>query len=606
MSAFVLAALALPSVAQAIGEPQTWVSGVGNDANPCSRTAPCKTFAGAISKTEAGGLISVLDPGGFGAVTITKSVTIDANGGFAGVLVAGTNGIVVDAPGANVTLRGLTIEYEAPCTSAAPSFDGIELLGGGLHVEDVSIHGFPEDAVNAKLEAAGGSLSVEDSDLRDNCTGGVAATTTTGQLPVTLTSNFISNDGVAVSAGPSSQVSINDNTIVDNATGLATAAGATLSSLDNNRLAGNGTNGATPIELTSPFTPPMPTPVVTPTLTPTTKTTSTPTTITPSPPTCRVPNLSSSTLAKARKTLTKARCVLGVASYHTVKHKRRGLIYAQRPKPGTLQFEGAIVNVTLDGHPAPAKKPRARRALGGGASRTWVSGVGDDANPCSRTAPCKTFAGALAKTAAGGTVDALDSGNFGPITLNAATSNIGTVTIQGNPQGTTIQVPAGATGITVDSGAGANVILRDLTIISSPGCSASGAGSGIEVLSGGMLHLEDVQVSGFADSAIKVKSANNMSITLHNSTLYDNCTDGISAQDPAGSVDATLDGAQLLNNPTGVLAGTGAVVRLANTTVSGGVTALTTSGTGVIQGWPDNDLANNTTAGVTPVSLGFS
>lgn len=606
MSAFALAALALPSAAQAIGEPQTWVSGVGNDANPCSRTAPCKTFAGAISKTEAGGLISVLDPGGFGAVTITKSVTIDANGGFAGVLVAGTNGIVVDAPGANVTLRGLTIEYEAPCTSAAPSFDGIELLGGGLHVEDVSIHGFPEDAVNAKLEAAGSSLSVEGSDLRDNCTGGVAATTTTGQLPVTLTGNFISNDGVAVSAGPSSQVSINDNTIVDNATGLATAAGATLSSLDDNRLAGNGTNGATPIELTSPFTPPMPTPVVTPTPTPTTKTTSTPTTITPTPPTCRVPNLSSSTLSKARKTLTKARCVLGTASYHTVKHKRRGLIYAQQPKAGTLQFEGAIVNVTLDGHPAPAKKPRARRALGGGASRTWVSGVGDDANPCSRTAPCKTFAGALAKTAAGGTVDALDSGNFGPITLNAATSNTGTVTIQGNPQGTTIQVPAGGTGVTVDSGAGANVILRDLTIISSPGCSASGTGSGIEVLSGGMLHLEDVQVSGFADSAIKVEPANNMSITLHNSTLYDNCTDGISAQDPTGSVDATLDGAQLLNNPTGVLAGTGAVVRLANTTVSGGVTALTTSGTGVIQGWPDNDLANNTTVGATPVLLGFS
>jgi hypothetical protein len=595
--------LALPSVAQAMGEPQTWVSGVGDDANPCSRTAPCKTFAGAIGKTETGGLISVLDPGGFGAVTITKSVTIDANGGFAGVLVSGTNGIVVDAPGANVTLRGLTIEYTTPCSSPAPSLDGVLLEGGTLNVQNVSIHGFPEDAVNANLNADGSSLSVEGSDLRDNCTAGVTASTTTGHVPVTLTDNFISNDGTAVSAGPSSQVSINGNTIVDNATGLATVAGATLSSLDNNQIAGNSTNGTTPIELTSPFTPPAPTAVVAPTPTPTTTTTATtPTTTTPI---CRVPNLSSSTLAKARRTLTKARCVLGAASYRTVKHKRRGLIYAQQPKAGTLQFEGAIVNVTLDGHPAPAKKPRAHRALGGGASRTWVSGVGDDANPCSRTAPCKTFTGALAKTAAGGTVDALDSGNFGPITLNAATSNTGTVTIQGNPQGTTIQVPAGGTGVTVDSGASANVILRDLTIISEPGCSASGAGSGIDVLSGGMLHLEDVQVSGFADSAIKVAPANNMSITLHNSTLYDNCTNGISAQGPAGSVDATLDGVQLLNNPTGVLAGTGAVVRLANTTVSGGVTALTTSGTGVIQGWPDNDLASNTTPGATPVLLGF-
>src|SRR5262245_48964588 len=59
---------------------RTWVSGVGDDVNPCSRTAPCKTFAGAISKTAAGGEISVLDPGGFGGVTITKSITINGEG----------------------------------------------------------------------------------------------------------------------------------------------------------------------------------------------------------------------------------------------------------------------------------------------------------------------------------------------------------------------------------------------------------------------------------------------------------------------------------------------------------------------------------------------
>src|ERR1700739_342569 len=74
---------------------RTWVSGVGDDANPCSRTAPCKTFAGAISKTAASGEINVLDPGGFGAVTITKAITIQAVGVEAGVLVSGTNRIVV-------------------------------------------------------------------------------------------------------------------------------------------------------------------------------------------------------------------------------------------------------------------------------------------------------------------------------------------------------------------------------------------------------------------------------------------------------------------------------------------------------------------------------
>src|SRR5262249_38663624 len=72
---------------------RAWVSGVGDDANPCSRTAPCKTFAGAISKTAAGGEIDCLDPGGFGAVTITKSMTLDCSGTFGSILAAGTNGV---------------------------------------------------------------------------------------------------------------------------------------------------------------------------------------------------------------------------------------------------------------------------------------------------------------------------------------------------------------------------------------------------------------------------------------------------------------------------------------------------------------------------------
>src|SRR5436853_2471004 len=90
---------------------RTWVSGVGDDANPCSRTAPCKTFAGAISKTAPGGEVDALDPGGFGAVTITKAITIDGGGGqVASELVSGTNGIVVQA-GANdtVILRNIRI-----------------------------------------------------------------------------------------------------------------------------------------------------------------------------------------------------------------------------------------------------------------------------------------------------------------------------------------------------------------------------------------------------------------------------------------------------------------------------------------------------------------
>src|SRR5476649_276751 len=98
----------VPANAQAT---RTWVSGVGDDVNPCSRTAPCKTFAGAISKTSASGEINCIDPGGFGALTITKAITISCEAGTAGVLVAGTNAFTISA-GANdvIYLKGLDIE----------------------------------------------------------------------------------------------------------------------------------------------------------------------------------------------------------------------------------------------------------------------------------------------------------------------------------------------------------------------------------------------------------------------------------------------------------------------------------------------------------------
>src|SRR6185437_14330708 len=105
---------------------RTWVSGVGDDANPCSRTAPCKTFAGAISKTAAGGEIDALDPAGFGAVTITKAITIDGGGGqVASVLVSGTNGIVVQAGASDVViLRNLRIN------GIGTGINGVRFLSG--------------------------------------------------------------------------------------------------------------------------------------------------------------------------------------------------------------------------------------------------------------------------------------------------------------------------------------------------------------------------------------------------------------------------------------------------------------------------------------------
>src|SRR5215471_11533185 len=106
---------------------RTWVSGVGDDANPCSRTAPCKTFAGAISKTADGGIIDVLDPGGFGALTITKSITIDGGGGqVASVLVTGTNGIVIAAGATDVIiLKNLRFDGLAGAGNANAGLNGI-------------------------------------------------------------------------------------------------------------------------------------------------------------------------------------------------------------------------------------------------------------------------------------------------------------------------------------------------------------------------------------------------------------------------------------------------------------------------------------------------
>jgi hypothetical protein len=151
---------------------RTWVSGVGDDVNPCSRTAPCKTFAGAISKTAVCGEIDALDPAGYGALTITKGITIDGGGNLASVLVSGTNGIVVsisatDACSQTVILRNLSIN------GLATGLNGIRLVGGivtNLHVERVSIQRFTQRGLDISPTVAGDKVFMKDVDIR-NTTG---------------------------------------------------------------------------------------------------------------------------------------------------------------------------------------------------------------------------------------------------------------------------------------------------------------------------------------------------------------------------------------------------------------------------------------------------
>src|SRR4051794_11688145 len=140
----VLMAVALPSAA--FGQAtRTWVSGVGDDVNPCSRTAPCKTFAGAISKTAGGGIIDALDPGGFGTVTITKSITLDGHGTLASILGSGTNGVNVNdsataSPGTiKVVLRDLRIEGNGTTIGV----NGVNVVSGkSVRIEDTDISTF--------------------------------------------------------------------------------------------------------------------------------------------------------------------------------------------------------------------------------------------------------------------------------------------------------------------------------------------------------------------------------------------------------------------------------------------------------------------------------
>jgi hypothetical protein len=142
---------------------RTWVSGVGDDANPGSRTAPCKTFAGAISKTLPPGEINVVDPGGFGAVTITKAITIDGAGTFASILASGTNAIVINAgPTDVVTIRNLSLN------GGGNGLNGINFLAGAaLHIENCVIFGFAQNGVLFS-PAASARLFIKDSIIRNN------------------------------------------------------------------------------------------------------------------------------------------------------------------------------------------------------------------------------------------------------------------------------------------------------------------------------------------------------------------------------------------------------------------------------------------------------
>jgi hypothetical protein len=307
-AAFAAIGFASPASAQAT---RTWVSGVGDDVNPCSRTAPCKTFAGAISKTAAGGEINCLDPGGFGAVTINKSLTIDCHFTEGGAL-AGGNGIVVNALSTDVvTIRGLDI------FGVSPPSNGVRILvAQAVHIEDCVIRRFnaansagvsiapsgttqvfitnttiaqngngatgggiviqPTGSGTAKVTmrdvrsynnanaglrinttgnvATGMSLSIEDSSFSGNTGQGIDVLSPAGTNAVTLTidrSQVANNTGTGIKGDGPVSFLIGDSSIVSNSTGVSGVNGTSLFTYNDNRLNGNsvsdGTMNAPPI-----------------------------------------------------------------------------------------------------------------------------------------------------------------------------------------------------------------------------------------------------------------------------------------------------------------------------------------------------------------------
>jgi hypothetical protein len=224
-----------PAHAQAT---RTWVSGVGDDVNPCSRTAPCKTLAGAISKTASPGEIDCLDPGGFGTVTITKSITIDCGGGgiVGSVLASGVNGIIINAAGANVILRNLSINGAGVTLGVR----GVSILAANsVVIENSQIMNFTQQCI-ADVRPTAGNLAVNNVDGRFCALAGIGTATTNGVLKLSVNNVRFTNDGNGVSLSTNTTAMISNSVLSDNSSNGIDSEGAIVFA-DGNAIANNAT-----------------------------------------------------------------------------------------------------------------------------------------------------------------------------------------------------------------------------------------------------------------------------------------------------------------------------------------------------------------------------
>ncbi len=262
LSAFLVLAIQ-PSFSQAT---RTWVSGVGDDANPCSRTAPCKTLAGAISKTATGGEINILDPGGFGAVTITKSITIDGGGVIGSILSSATNGIVVNAPNSLVTIRNFSING----AGTTLGINGIRVIAvKKLLVENCMLANFLANGIDFNNSITAAEITINNTTITNasggisfvgpsGSTGGSAGFTVIdgchihsilsnginiGSGTGTISNSVISGCSVGVKSNTGAAAHLSGNIVTNNAT--AFQGPGTITSSKNNSVTGNVAQGVT-------------------------------------------------------------------------------------------------------------------------------------------------------------------------------------------------------------------------------------------------------------------------------------------------------------------------------------------------------------------------
>lgn len=213
-------AAALTTNAQAT---RTWVSGVGDDVNPCSRTAPCKTFAGAISKTATNGEINCLDPGGYGAVTITKSIIIDCEDTQGSILASGTNGVIINITAATdtrkaVKLRGLSIN------GANTGINGVRVLAAtSVNLEEVVIYGFNTHGVSIETTSGTPKISIDNCAMSRNVGQGINSFVTGGTVSLDVSNTLLNNNATGLSLSSNTKATISHSVINSNATGLVAA-----------------------------------------------------------------------------------------------------------------------------------------------------------------------------------------------------------------------------------------------------------------------------------------------------------------------------------------------------------------------------------------------